>query len=532
VTIRELEALREDAVSLCEDLARIELARARGLRPPSDVAATVRAHPLATSSDGLAEASEALASAKTPGRSARLAALRDFLVRVRALALEPRAAQELWDFPRRPSVRLPGDPGLHGALAPLAVERDLPFEPSRNRRAEMEDRLALANEAVEGARGAAWEAAQAALLELHEGDPIDAAWALHERGWAEPAAAEAAEPPREEARLPGGLVPAQPPPLRDPLTEACEGFLRSTEGVAKDLGGWILQRHSGERSRDVSLHDVLSLIHAPWFASAFPRGEMFRTCQRWAEQLRLDLRAGGCVRVDDDDRPAKPLGARAVAVDPPHEVHLCVLPALGPGALRDLLAALGRALLRAGPPPDAPPEDLWLSEAGLDHACEGLFAFLLLDRSWTKRCAHADLSRDDERAIAVAHLFEARIHAARALASREAHVTGFSARAGAASRDLFQRACGAVLPAGLALRDLDPWLESFAELRGRAFAASVWRNLRERYDEDFWRNPRAGAAMQALFARGGRPTLRELWSEIGGVPSLDPLAGLLLEACA
>src|SRR5882762_4796047 len=36
VTIRELADLREDALSLCEELARIELARARGLRAPSD----------------------------------------------------------------------------------------------------------------------------------------------------------------------------------------------------------------------------------------------------------------------------------------------------------------------------------------------------------------------------------------------------------------------------------------------------------------------------------------------------------------
>src|SRR5438067_3836799 len=336
---------------MCEELARIELARARGLRAPFEAAVLVRAHPLATSSDGLAQAVEALASAKTPGRSARLASLRDFLVRVRALALEPRAAQELWNFPVRPSVRLPGDPGLHGALAPVAVERDLPFEPSRDRRAEMEDGLARANEEAVGALGAVWEAAQAALLELNEGDPIQAAWALHERGWAEPAPEPAKDVRPPDPRLPAGLVPAEAPPLPDPLTEACEGFLRSTDGVAKDLGGWILRRHSGAQAGDLSLHDVLSLVYAARFASAFPRGEMLRTCRRWAEELRFDLSAGGSVRIDDDDRPAKPLGARAVAVDPPHDVRLCLLPAVGPGALRDLLAASGRALLRAGPPP-------------------------------------------------------------------------------------------------------------------------------------------------------------------------------------
>jgi hypothetical protein len=533
VAIRELVDLREDAFELCEELAKAELHLARGLAAPFDARALVRAHPLATSADGLAQACEALEDAKGPGRAARLASLRDFLVRVRALALEPSAAQELWDFPLRPSVRLPGDPGLHGALAPLVVDRDLPFERSRDRRAEMEDGLARANEEVAGARSAAWDAAQAALSELRKGDPGEAAWTLHERGWAEPAAS---EPPRAERdagpRLPAGLVAAEAPASRDPLTEACEGFLSRTDGVAKDLGAWTLRRHCGTSPRDLSWHDLLHFVFAPGFASAFPRGEMLRTCRRWADELRIDLSAGGLIRLDDEDRPFKPFGARTVAVDPPHDVRVYLLPAEGPGVLAALLGAVGRALLRAGPPPDAPPEDLWLSDAGLDYACEALFAFLPLDPRWTKRCAHADLSRDDERAIAVARLFEARIRAARALASREAHATGLSLRAASASRDLFQRACGAALPPGLALRDLDPWLSAFAELRGQAFAARAFYDLRERYDDDFWRNPRAGSALQGLFARGGRPTLRELWSEIGGVPSLDPLADWLLEACA
>jgi hypothetical protein len=538
----------------------MEFLRARGLRAPFDAAALVRAHPLATSDEGLAQAVEALADAKGPARTARLASLRDFLVRIRALALEPRAAQELWEFPVRPSVRLRGDPGLHGALAPLAIERDLPFEVSHDRRAEMEEALAVAYDGLAGARGAAWEAAQAALAELAGADPFEAAWALEERGWAAraseregsgdsedaertsrlPQGATAGEArrasegraPAEAPRLPEGLVSAEAPPTRDPLTEACEDFLTRTDGVANDLGGWTLRRHSGGTGGDLSLHDVTRMLFAPHFASAFPSGEMIRTCRRWADMLRFDLSAGGAIRTDDDDREMKPLGARAVAVDPPHQIWVCILPREGPGALHALLEAVGRAHLRCGPPGDAPPEDLWFSDPGLDHACAALFGLLLSDRNWVRRCAHADLSRDDERGLAVAYLFEARIRAARALASREAHETGLGSRASAASRDLFQRACGAALPPGLALRDVDPWLSAFAELRGAAFAASVWRWLRDLYDEDFWRNPRAAPAMQGIFTRGGRPTLRELWSEIGGAPSLDPLADLLLEACA
>ncbi|HYZ89054.1 MAG TPA: hypothetical protein VE620_07150, partial [Myxococcales bacterium] len=220
-----------------------------------------------------------------------------------------------------------------------------------------------------------------------------------------------------------------------------------------------------------------------------------------------------------------------VAVDPPHEVRIVVRVAEGPHAVGDLLGAVGRAQLRAGPPPDAPPEDLWLGDAALEPACAALFCGLVLDPQWLRRCAHADLPRDDQRAIAMAALLEVRLRAARALASLEGHRSGLGARAEQAYRELHVRATLTELPSALALRELDPWLFAWGELRGHALAASLRTFLRERFDEDWWRNPRSAAALQGLWSRGGRPTAAELWKEISGEPSLDPLARELAGAC-
>src|SRR5947208_1205909 len=203
--LRELADLREDSAEMCADLARIELAFARGTPFPLTVPQVVSAHRLACSRDGLAQARETLPSAKSPGRSARLASLRDFLVRARALELDPGAAQELLEFPRRPSVRLHGDPGLHGALPPVAVERDLPNLREREERADMEAALAQAERGLAAARSAAWEAAQSALSELAAGDPPEAALALHERGW-----------------IPAGKPAKEAPPIEPPKKESAD----------------------------------------------------------------------------------------------------------------------------------------------------------------------------------------------------------------------------------------------------------------------------------------------------------------------
>lgn len=523
MTLRELTSLREDAFGLALAEAEVEWASAAGLPLPGTVAARVRAHPRATSADGLAEANEALAEAGADparaGRAARLASLRDFLVRARARALDPGAADELAQLPRRPSVRPPGDAGLHGALPEVAVERELPRLRERQRRAEMEHALAEAAEAGADARASAWEAAQAALGELRLGDPGEAAARLQLRGWG------------------AGDAPGQ---ATSTVRAVCERALEGTAALASDLVAWLLERHSFARPSPggAERHDVLFLLESPGCAAAFPRGELLRTCRRWAEMLRLDLGCAGALRLDDDERPLKQPGARAVALDPPGEVRLSLFPQEGPRALAGLLSAFGAAQLRCGPPEDAPPEDLWLGDAALGHAAGEVFGGLVRDPAFLRRCAKADLRRDDERAIAAAAVLDLRLAAAAALSSLDAHREGSLPAAAEGFRERFAQAALAELPRGLASAGLDPFLGSFSRLRGLCLAARLRHGLRERFDEDYWRNPRALPALRGLWARGGRPTLGELWAEgappgeaAPSPPSVEPLLAELAQAC-
>lgn len=487
--LRELPDLREDAAGLAAGLARERYRRAAGLPRVAGFGELLKSHPLAASADGLAQAREARANAlaedpKRPARIARLSSLVEFLMKIRALALEPGAAQELFDCWSRALVRPPGDAGLHGALPPVTAFRELRFIRDRDKRADMEVALATALQRFDGARSSVWEAAQSAQQEA-------------------------------------GMAPGQ-------VDASNAALLDRTDPLAQDLGGWLLERHTGIK-RGAERHDILHLLWSPRCASAFPRGEMLRTVRRWAEMLRLDLGADGSIELDEDDRPLKHPGACAEPLDPPSEIGLTFLPEEGPRALGRLLGAIGIAQLRAGPPSDAPPEDLWLGDPALVHACSALLEGLVREPEFVRRCAKADLSRDDERALAIAGVFDARIAAARAIASQQAHELGLGAQAAARHRELYARATGADLPSGLALDGLDPFGD--AELAGRALAAQIRLFLRDRYDEDWWRNPRATASLSGLWNRGGRPNPAELWAEMGAAPTIDALVGELFESC-
>jgi len=487
--LRELADLREDAARLAAGLARRRYRRAAGLSPEESLRDLVRTHKLAVSAEGVAQARESLEEARAeeprrPGRVARLSFLHQFLAQARALGLEPGAAQELFELPQRPLVRPPGDAGLHGAVPAVRVWRDLPFQRDREKRAALEAALAAALQPADATRSAAWEAAQTAQAEAGFTLPGDAA------EWAHRA-------------------------------------LDGTDAIAKDLGSWLLERETGAKAGSAGRHDVLRLLHVPRCASAFPAGEMQRTVRRWMEMLRLDLSG---VKLDDEDRPLKWPGASAEPLDPPYEAGLTFLPAEGPRALASLLGALAAALQRTGPPSDAPPEDLWLGDPVVRHACVALLEGLVREREWVRRCAKVELARDDERAIAIAAVFDVRAAAASILAALQARESGLGARAAAVHREAYARATGAELPLGLALCGLDPWLDPVFELQGRALAARMRVFLRELHDEDWWRNPRSAASLQGLWGRGGRPDNAELWTEIGGNPSAEPLLIELLDA--
>jgi hypothetical protein len=488
--LRELANVREEASRLAARLARLRLRADSGQSSEERLRDVLREHRLCTSSDGLAQAREALAGAleedpKRPGRVARLSGLLRFLARARGLALEPGVAEELFELPRRNRVTPPGDAGLHGALPPVAVERDLPFEADREKRAALEASLADASRAADGARGAAFEAAQAAMGEA-------------------------------------GLTPED--------ATLAEQALAASDAIAADLGRWLLERNS-EAKGDFGRHDVLHLQNAPRCAAAFPRGELLRTVHRWAHQLHLDLTANKGIHLDEEHRPLKRAGAFAAPIDPPYDALVCVLPQEGPRALSQLLFALGQAQLWVGPPSSAPPEDLWFGDEAVRVACGALFEGLVREPQFVRRCAKADLSRDDERALAIAAVFDLRICAARALAGAQAHELGLGSRTAQAHRELYLRATGAELPLGLALEGIDAFPSALDELRGRALAAGMRAFLRERYDEDFWRNPRTVPALAAVWARGGRTTAAELWADISTPSGIGPLQADLAYAC-
>jgi hypothetical protein len=371
--------------------------------------------------------------------------------RVAGLVAERVAAphEEAW---RSAEARLVVD-GPAGRESLCDAERGLPREAERGRRAALAAAVEAALEGVARHREAAAEA-------------------------------------RAGARAAAGLVPDWAAVVEgDQLLSACD------DGFADLLA--FARRGDEElaplRGRDLARHDLLRLV-------AFPALGIFRAVAL-ESAVRATLRdlalapvlAKGRVRVERSDRPLAWPGAHATGPR---------LSFRAGGGLPDwpaLLEGLGRALAAApGRPATRQPE--------LAAALGRLLGGLCLEPRWlalhlgVERRAAADLVR----AMGLRELTRRRAEAAALRVATEVE-RGLSGRAWREGhRAGLTAALHATWEGVRASRD-DEASRLATSLRGFAEGERLHEELRERFDEDFWRNPRTGEHLAGLLAAGRLP---------------------------
>jgi len=375
------------------------------------------------------------------------------------------------------------------------------------------DRVAaLRAEGAAGAEEEAWRAADAAAVARGPDGPLPLSAALcrlprepdrdrrRELGRAAHQALAAAAPHREaaaevraRARAEGGLLPAW-----EKVVEA-DALLSATDDAYADVLGWLARR-AGLAPRpagDLARADLLHLLALPEWDGLFPPGMLALLLRETLAPLQLSLAR---VRIDDAERPARWPGAHALGA------RVSVRRQGGAADAEGLLRAAGQGLAAAlGPPFHA-------RDPALPFTVGELLSGLLREGAFLARRLGVDrpLLPDLSRLLALRRLAALRLSAASLRVATEVERGTSGAAWHEAHREALCLAARAEWPAGLAARDADaPGL--LAALRGAARAEQLRRALRERLDEDWWRNPRAAEALAGVLAGGeaeAEPELR------------------------
>ena len=258
-------------------------------------------------------------------------------------------------------------------------------------------------------------------------------------------------------------------------------------------------------------------------------------CLQTLSALGFDLASDSNIKLDLDDRPQKSPRACVIASDPPKVVHLITR---AQGGLHDYQAFMheaGHALHYAGVDPSLPYTFRRISR---DHALTEIYSYICeaITREPGWHAEYFGLSDDEARTNAQATTFLEALLFRRYTAKLQFEL-GFWSRfdeAGTTSADYAERlttATGVRYPSDGHLADMDGGFYSADYLRAWIRHAQLRAHLIDEVGEDWWRNPKTGEILRALFAEGTKPSSEEIAARLGFDP-LDtaPLVGELTAA--
>ena len=304
------------------------------------------------------------------------------------------------------------------------------------------------------------------------------------------------------------------------LRAECEQFLRDTQAMWDDVAPRFVKAALGMEIREATRADASALFRAREFDAFFPANEMESSIRRQVREMGVDPEAAGRVRFDTGEREGKRSRAFCAPVRVPEEVYLVLRPHGGQTDWSTFLHELGHALHFAYMRPDHPFEYRWMGDNSVTEGYAMLFDHLMQDSGWLQRYTQLDKKAAPEflRTIGFEELHFLRRYCAKLVYETQLYggEVGWDALPDLYVELLSGATTFRYSPAD-AFVDVDPRYYAARYLRAWQLQSLIWETLTERYDADWWRNPRAGPwIVNSLFGEAQRELAHEQAQRISG----------------
>jgi hypothetical protein len=311
------------------------------------------------------------------------------------------------------------------------------------------------------------------------------------------------------------------------LAGQCAQFLRDTQAMWDDTVREVVRTKLAVPISEATRADALALMRASEFDAYFPGRQMEPAVRRQTSEMGIDPAANGRVIYDTGEREGKRARAFCAPVRVPDEVYLVLRPHGGHTDWSTLLHELGHALHFGYTSPDLPFEYRWLGDNSVTEGYAMLLDHLLHDAGWLRR--YTELSSDAVPKFLRAAGFEELQFLRRYCGKLMYEVELYGGKVSwSALPELYVQTLSSATtfrydPAD-AFVDVDPRFYAARYLRAWQLQAVFTERLVERFDADWWRNPRAGPwIVEQLFGAGQRELGHEIAARVGGELTFAPL---------
>lgn len=294
-------------------------------------------------------------------------------------------------------------------------------------------------------------------------------------------------------------------------------FLADTEAPYLELLGWHLTRVAGVDRRSATHADGLALERAAAADEIFAGRDPAITAVSLVGAGGLDTTAGGRLRLRPLPSGSRAVGSSVHALRVPDEVVVLHGRRSGRAAHAAALRGLGAGCHRAFTAAALPLEYRRLGDDSVPSAFGLLFESLVSNPRVLERELRVGRARitEQRRLTALLDLMAARGTAARLGFESWWHREPEAQDRGARYAEEMTAATGLRHDPRAALADCVPPLRSARELRGRQLAPTLIAHLRDRFDEDWYRNPDAVPVLTELMSAGRTYAADELAVRLG-----------------
>lgn len=288
---------------------------------------------------------------------------------------------------------------------------------------------------------------------------------------------------------------------------ALEVFLKDTADAYQDVLAFALKRVDPTlKPGHARLHDLQRATHAPWLYEFFRKEELPHALTHCLGDLGLHPNANGRIGIDSEPRPRRHPVSRVFDLRVPDEVRLLFNVDMGFEPYAQAFFAWGLAQHRALVAKSAHFVERRLGDPAVPQAFGLVFESLLADEAFLKRALRlpSATAREAARVFAFRQLTAQRRSAANTLLSIELLRRGPVPPLA----DDFEHRLSATLcvevPRSRFLLDVDPRASEALTLDAWSLEHVLHGTLRQRFNEDFWRNPAAGRWLTDFAAKGQR----------------------------
>lgn len=303
------------------------------------------------------------------------------------------------------------------------------------------------------------------------------------------------------------------------LAAECEQFLRDSQAMWDDTLPRVLKKSLGIKPAQAKRSDALALFRASEFDDAFPGNAMEGMIRRQVEEMGIDPTAQGRIILDIGEREGKRSRAFCSPVRVPQEVYLVLRPHGGQSDYNTMLHEMGHALHFAYARADYPFEYRWLGDNSVTESYAMLFDHRMQDEGWLKRYTLLEKKRVGKfiRTAGFEELHFLRRYCAKLLYERALYSGEVPwSQLPDLYVSLLSGATGFEYQPADAFVDVDPRFYSARYLRAWQLQSVLDEHLVGQFDDDWYRNPRAGRWLVGeLLSEGQRETAEEVASRTG-----------------